>query len=179
MDEYTPEKVADLIALGRRCNGVNVVRHLTDALKAEHQRAEELQDDIEYKQSVRLYAEHAERVERERDKALDGLFRVVKALGFDTDSAAGADEFFGPQTYCIEDARYTDAWDIAVAYAADYRTEMEETEERLEAERDEALAVIADIRDTAEHELDRIFDPSGRAAYKHILSRITDKEQGP
>lgn len=97
---------------------------------------------------------------QERAKAAeDGLFRVVKALGFDTDGAPNADEFFGPMTYCTEDARYTTPADIAVAYATDYRAEMgEETDsiqfaldlERVhgkkyvESERDRYRAAIED-----------------------------------
>ncbi|MGX9349185.1 hypothetical protein [Microbacterium sp. KNMS] len=64
------------------------------------------------------------------EAAEDGLFRVVQALGFDTDGAQNARELFGPMTYCREEGRFTTAPDIAVAYAKDYREEMEEEASR-------------------------------------------------
>jgi hypothetical protein len=83
------------------------------------------------------------------DAAEDGLFRVVQALGFDMDGAKTASEFFGPMTYCTEDARYTEPADIAVAYAIDHRKEMEEEADQYEAKilwltkrADKAWAVI-------------------------------------
>lgn len=68
------------------------------------------------------------------EAAEDGLFRVVQALGFDMDGAKNAREFFGPMTYCTEEGRFTEPADIAVAFAKDHRTEMEEEADKYEAE---------------------------------------------
>lgn len=73
------------------------------------------------------------------DAAEDGLFRVVQALGFDTDGAKTAGEFFGPMTYCTGEGQYTDPAGIAVGYVTDYRAEME-------AEADKADETIAALR---------------------------------
>lgn len=85
------------------------------------------------------------------DAAEDGLFRVVQALGFDMDGAKNAREFFGPMTYCTEDARFTEPADIAVAYAVDHRKEMEAEADNYETEidrlKDELKRLSAGVSD--------------------------------
>lgn len=76
-------------------------------------------------------------------EAENGLFRVVQALGFDTDGAKNAKEFFGPLTYFKGQEQYTEPWDIAVRYAEEFRAEVErdadELEDRLYKYQDEAV----------------------------------------
>lgn len=90
------------------------------------------------------------------EAAEDGLFQVVKALGFDTDGAPSADGFFGPMTYWTPaGARYTTPADIAVAYATDYRAEMEEEADALEADHVRILTAIEQAEDhVTRHYLD-------------------------
>ena len=81
MTEYTPEMVAELVAEARKpwCKDCDhFIVALADALEAEHKRAEGYRNDIEYKRSVKLYADHAEQMERERDEAEANHRRVVR-----------------------------------------------------------------------------------------------------
>lgn len=63
------EADADFIA----ATDPSTVLALIAELRQERTRADEYRDDIEYRQSVKLYAEHAEQMERERDAALTEL----------------------------------------------------------------------------------------------------------
>ena len=74
--------------------------------------------------------------------AEEGLFRVVQALGFDTDGATSADSFFGPLTYMKpNNVHLTTPWDITVAYAEEYRKEMEDEADKA----DLAINRLADV----------------------------------
>lgn len=74
--------------------------------------------------------------------AEEGLFRVVQALGFDTDGATSADSFFGPLTYIKPgNVQLTTPWDITVAYAEEYRKEMEDEADKA----DLAINRLADV----------------------------------
>lgn len=82
------------------------------------------------------------------ESAERGLFRIVQALGFDTDDAKTAEEFFGPLTV-YADRPLTSAEDIAVHLAEQYRADAEAESDQLEglntAEKaiTEALAVTS------------------------------------
>lgn len=95
---------------------------------------------------LRPYVERAEVAE-------EGLFRVVQELGFDTDGAQSAGEFFGPLSARRQDETWaTSAPDIALLYAKEYREDAEREAEALEAKRD-AAAQRAEVAEAQAKEL--------------------------
>lgn len=73
--------------------------------------------------------------------AEEGLFKVVQALGFDTDGAKTAPEFFGPHTYYVDGKPLTTPADITLAYAIEHRRDAEK-------EAEEADKTISELRST-------------------------------
>lgn len=131
-EKYTPEKVAELVAEARKWASSSPLGRTT---------AREVDRGILF---ARRLADALAAVSAERDAAEDGLFRVVQALGFDTDGATDAQGFFGPQTYLAKGVTYTTAPDIAVAYASEHRAEMEAEADRIEGDRDRLHKAITE-----------------------------------